>query len=199
MMHFNGVFMDDSNKKETHYSAISASIKRSTERIDKLIMAESKELGADTELLKDLIQTYINNEKGEEDNTKLKELTTAYRYHQQAVIAFQQDCPNDALKAIENMIFWIGAHVSFNAHIHDNELKKTRIARKNALFGAKGGAKKHELNKELRLQFVEAYQEGNFADKDTANEILYKRLRITDVVSGTTRKWLRNVNPKKNT
>ena len=191
--------MNDSNKKETHYSAVSASIKRSTERIDKLITEESKELGADTELLKSLLQTYINNEKNEEDKTKLKELTTAYRYQQQAVIAFQQDCPNDALKSIENMSFWIGAHVSFNAHIHEKELEKARTARKNALFGREGGAKKNEPNNKLRLQFIEAYQEGNFANKTTANEILYKRLGITDVGPDTTRKWLRNVDPKKNT
>lgn len=81
--------MNDSNKKETYYSAISTSIKRSTEIIDQFIMEESKELGADTELLKSLLQTYINNEKNEEDKTKFKELTTAYRYQQQAVIAFQ--------------------------------------------------------------------------------------------------------------
>lgn len=191
--------MDDSNKKNPHYSAISTSIKRSTERIDKFIMAESKELGADTELLKDLIQTYINNGKCEEDNTKLKELTTAYRYHQQAVIAFQEDSPNDVLKAIENMNFWIGAHVSFNAHIHDKELEKARIVRKNALFGQEGGTKKNKPFKKLRLQFIKAYQEGNCENKDTANEILYKKLVITDVSSGTTRKWLRNVHYKKNT
>ena len=147
MMHFNGVFIDDSNKKETHYSAISASIKRSTEIIDQFIMKESKELDADTELLKSLLQTYINNGKNEEDKTKLKELTTAYRYQQQAVIAFQQDCPNDALKAIEYMGFWIGAHLSFNAHTHDKELEKARIVRKIALFGQEGGTKKMNLLK----------------------------------------------------
>lgn len=103
------------------------------------------------------------------------------------------------MKAIENMSFWIGAHVSYNAHIHEKELEKARTARKNALFGAEGGAKTNELNNKLRLQFIEAYQEGNFTNKTTANEILYKRLKITDVGSDTTRKWLINVTPKKNT
>ncbi|HIN68325.1 MAG TPA: hypothetical protein EYM93_03515 [Methylococcales bacterium] len=90
----------------------------------------------------------------------------------------------------------LGAVGFKNKTAKESELDSIHTRILSAEFGKEGGAKKNKHFKELRLQFVKAYQDGEWASKDSANEILYKRLKITEVEMSTSRRWLINVKSK---